>query len=130
MLNIVASLTAPFLFTRWLGARLGVDAKLAEPIAAGRSICGASVVIANNTVTRSSDEDVAYALACVTVIGSLAMLLLPLLGGALQLDAHAFGLWSGASIREIAQVVAAAFQHGPEAGKIGTIAKLSRVTLF
>ncbi|MFN3623541.1 MAG: YeiH family protein, partial [Hyphomicrobium sp.] len=48
----------------------------------------------------------------------------------LQLDPHGFGLWTGASIHEIAQVVAAAFQDGTAAGQFGTIAKLSRVTLL
>lgn len=130
MLIIVATLLATFQFTRWLGARLGVDAKLAELIAAGTSICGASAVIAANTVTRGSDEEVTYAVACVTVFGSLAMFLLPFLGGVIELDAHAFGLWTGASIHEIAQVVAAAFQRGQSAGEFGTIAKLSRVILL
>ena len=130
MLIIAATLLATFQFTRWLGARLGVDAKLAELIAAGTSICGASAVIATNTVTRGSDEDVAYAVACVTVFGTLAMFLLPFLAALLHLDAHAFGLWSGASIHEIAQVVAAAFQRGQQAGEFGTIAKLSRVILL
>ncbi len=130
MLIIIATLLATFQFTRWLGARLGVDAKLAELIAAGTSICGASAVIATNTVTRASDEDVAYAVACVTVFGSLAMFLLPFLGGVLHLDAHAFGLWTGASIHEIAQVVGAAFQRGQQAGEFGTIAKLSRVIML
>lgn len=130
MAIIATTLVATFVFTRWLGARLGVDRKLAELIAAGTSICGASAVIATNTVTRGSDEDVAYAVACVTVFGSLAMFGFPFLARVLQLDAHAFGLWTGASIHEIAQVVAAAFQRGQEAGEFGTIAKLSRVMLL
>jgi uncharacterized integral membrane protein (TIGR00698 family) len=46
------------------------------------------------------------------------------------LSPHAFGLWAGASIHEIAQVVAAAFQNGTEAGNFATIAKLSRVMLL
>ena len=41
-----------------------------------------------------------------------------------------FGLWTGASIHEVAQVVAAAFQAGQEAGEFGTVAKLSRVILL
>ncbi|WP_116133538.1 YeiH family protein [Tropicimonas sp. IMCC34043] len=127
---IVATVAATFVFTKWLGARLGVDARLTELIAAGTSICGASAVIATNTVTRGSDEDVAYAVACVTVFGSLSMLLIPLAGSALHLAPHAYGLWTGASIHEVAQVVAAAFQHGDEAGQFGTIAKLTRVMLL
>jgi uncharacterized integral membrane protein (TIGR00698 family) len=127
---IAATLIATFVFTKWLGRMIGVDAKLAELIGAGTSICGASAVIATNTVTRGSDEDVAYAVACVTVFGSLSMLLYPLLPGLLHLSPAAFGLWSGASIHEIAQVVAAAFQDGPRAGEIGTVAKLTRVMML
>ncbi len=127
---IAATLVATFAFTVWMGRLLGVDRKLTQLIAAGTSICGASAVIATNTVTDAADEDVAYAVACVTVFGSVAMFSYPLLPGLLHLDPHAFGLWSGASIHEIAQVVAASFQGGQKAGEFGTIAKLSRVMLL
>lgn len=127
---IVLTLVATLLFTKWFGERLGVERKLTELIAAGTSICGASAVIATNTVTNAPDEDVAYAVACVTVFGSIAMFLYPLAPGLLHLSAHAYGLWAGASIHEIAQVVAAAFQDGKTAGDFGTIAKLSRVMML
>lgn len=127
---ILLALAATFTFTKWLGQLMGVDHRLAELIAAGTSICGASAVIATNTVTEGSDEDVAYAVACVTVFGSLAMFVYPVLPGLLHLDAHEFGLWSGSSIHEIAQVVAAAFQDGNRAGETATIAKLTRVMML
>jgi len=127
---IVVTLLATFLFTTWVGRLLGVDAKLTQLIAAGTSICGASAVIATNTVTDGSDEDVAYAVACVTVFGSIAMFSYPLLVGALHMDPHAYGLWAGSSIHEIAQVVAAAYQDGAQAGEFGTIAKLTRVMML
>jgi uncharacterized integral membrane protein (TIGR00698 family) len=127
---IVLTLVATFVFTTWLGRLIGVDRKLSQLIAAGTSICGASAVIATNTVTQAHDEDVAYAVACVTVFGSMAMFAYPLLPTVLRLDPHAFGLWSGASIHEIAQVVAAAFQDGDQAGQFATIAKLSRVMML
>jgi uncharacterized integral membrane protein (TIGR00698 family) len=127
---IALSLIGTFLVTVWLGRWLGVEPKLAELIAAGTSICGASAVIATNTVTEARDEDVAYAVACITIFGSLAMLAYPLLPAVLDLSPHAYGLWTGASIHEIAQVVAAAFQDSREAGELGTVAKLSRVMLL
>jgi uncharacterized integral membrane protein (TIGR00698 family) len=127
---IAATLIATFFFTKALGRWLGVDRKLTELIAAGTSICGASAVIATNTVTRGRDEDVCYAVACVTLFGSIAMFVYPLLGTLLQLTAKDYGLWTGSSIHEIAQVVAAAFQHGDEAGQSGTIAKLTRVMML
>jgi uncharacterized integral membrane protein (TIGR00698 family) len=127
---IAATLAATFLFTMWLGRVFGVDGKLVELIAAGTSICGASAVVSANTITRASDEDVAYAIACVTVFGSASVLLYPSFEGLIALTPHAYGLWAGASIHEVAQVVAAAFQNSLEAGKFGTIAKLSRVMLL
>jgi uncharacterized integral membrane protein (TIGR00698 family) len=127
---IAVTLVATFLFTKWVGRLIGVDRRLAELIAAGTSICGASAVIATNTVTAAPDEDVAYAVACVTVFGSVAMFVYPMLPGVLQLSHHAFGLWAGSSIHEIAQVVAAAYQDGTQAGDFATIAKLSRVMML
>lgn len=127
---IVATLVLAFLFTKWAGRLLGVDRKLTELIAAGTAVCGASAVVATNSVTRGSDEDVAYAIACVTVFGSLSMLLFPLAGAGMQLSAESYGIWAGAAIHEVAQVVAAAFQGGELAGQTGTVAKLSRVMLL
>src|SRR5258708_31464855 len=130
-LNIIAAtVLAAFAFPVWIGKLLGVEPKLAQLIAAGTSICGASAVIATNTVTNADDEDVAYSVACVTVFGSAAMFVYPLLPGLLHLDPHGFGLWAGASIHEIAQVIAAAFQDGQKAGGFATIAKLTRVMLL
>jgi uncharacterized integral membrane protein (TIGR00698 family) len=127
---IAVTLVATFAFTKLLGRLIGVDRQTAELIAAGTSVCGASAVIAANTVTRAREEDVAYAVASVTVFGSIAMLAYPVLGAMLGLDDRAYGLWTGASIHEIAQVAAAAFQGGQAAGEFGTIAKLSRVMML
>ena len=130
LLIVATTLIASFVFATWAGRALGVDRKLTQLIAAGTSICGASAVIATNTVTDAHDEDVAYAVACVTVFGSIAMFTYPLLPGLLHLDPQAYGLWSGASIHEIAQVVAASFQDGKVAGEFGTMVKLARVMLL
>jgi uncharacterized integral membrane protein (TIGR00698 family) len=127
---IALTLVSTFIFVTWFGTVIGVDRKLTQLIAAGTSICGASAVIATNTVTQAHDEDVAYAVACVTVFGTIAMFAYPLLPDLLHLGPRAFGLWSGASIHEIAQVIAAAFQAGRQAGEFATIAKLSRVMML
>ncbi|WP_460272603.1 YeiH family protein [Celeribacter sp. ULVN23_4] len=130
ILIVAAVLTSTFIFTKTMARVLGVDRKLGELIAAGTSVCGASAVIAVNTVTRGEDEDVAYAIACVTVFGTLSMLIMPVLGGALALAPESYGLWVGATVHEVAQVMGAAFTHGDAAGQAGTIAKLSRVLML
>jgi uncharacterized membrane protein YadS len=66
-----------FAFTVWIGELLGVEPKLAQLIAAGKLIRGASVVIATNAVTNAHDKDVAYAIARVIVFGSVAMFAYP-----------------------------------------------------
>jgi uncharacterized integral membrane protein (TIGR00698 family) len=126
----VITLAATFFFTLWVGRRLGIERQLTTLIAAGTSICGASAVVATNAVVDGGDEDVAYAIATVTVFGSISMVLFPFLNGFIHLDPQGFGLWTGSSIHEVAQVVAAAFQDGTVAGQFGTIVKLTRVLML
>ncbi|WP_246659291.1 putative sulfate exporter family transporter [Rhizobium sp. FY34] len=127
---VTATLVTSFAAVMLAGHALGVDRRLTGLIAAGTSVCGASAVIAANAAVRGREEDVAYAVACVTIFGSLSMLSFPLLAAPLSLDAVSYGLWSGATIHEVAQVVAATFQAGTVAGQYGTIAKLARVMLL
>ena len=75
------------------------------------------------------DEDVAYAFACVTVFGFVAVFACPLLPGLLHLDQLGFDLWSGESFQEIAQAMAASFQNG-KAGEFAMLARMSRVMLL
>ncbi|RUT85783.1 MULTISPECIES: YeiH family protein [unclassified Mesorhizobium] len=127
---VAATLGATFVFTTTLGRLIGVDAKLAQLIAAGTSICGASAIVATNIVTDARDEDVTYAVASITLFGTVAMLGFPLMAPMLGLDQHAFGLWAGASIHEVAQVIGAGFQNGTQSGEIATVAKLTRVAML
>lgn len=127
---VALTLGSTFLFTITLGRLIGVDAKLAQLIAAGTSICGASAIVATNIVTDARDEDVTYAVASITLFGTVAMLGFPLLAPLLGLDQHAFGLWAGASIHEVAQVIGAGFQNGTQSGEIATVAKLTRVAML
>lgn len=128
--TIAAILAASFIVTTHLGRWLGVDAGLTRLIAAGTSICGASAIAAANTVTDAPEEDVVYAIACISIFGSLAMFVYPWLQGPLRLDAFAYGLWAGASIHEVAQVVAAGFAIGDDAGTYAVVAKLTRVMML
>ena len=129
LLIVAITVIATFTFTVWMGRNLGVDHRLSQLIAAGTSI-GASAILATNTITDAPDEDVAYAIACITLFGSIAMFTYPLLQGLLRLDSQTYGFWSGASIHEVAQVVAASFQVSKRAGEVGMIVKLTRVMLL
>ncbi len=130
LLAVMGGLFTCFFGTIWLGRRLGVDSRLTRLIATGTAVCGASAVVAANSVSRGSDEDVAYALATVTLFGTLAMLVVPALALLLGLDPELAGIWTGASIHEVAQVVGAATQLGSQATQTATIAKMARVLML
>jgi uncharacterized integral membrane protein (TIGR00698 family) len=130
ILLLVLTVVLTYVFTAWLGRALGVNAKLTDLIAAGTSICGASAIVAANSAIRGRDEDMAYALAVVTLFGTVLMFSLPLAGQALAMGAHSYGVWAGAAVHEVPQVVAAAFARGQEAGEVGTVAKLTRVLML
>lgn len=122
------ALTIPF--TIWLGTVLGVSSPLAQLIGAGTGICGASAIVAANQVVQGRQEDVAYALAVITLCGTAALLIYPELGPLLGLNPRTYGLWAGSSIHEVVQAVGAAAAGGPVAVQAGTITKLARVVLL
>lgn len=97
MAAIVLIIAGCIAFTLWLGRILGISPKLARLIAAGTSICGAFAVAAVDAVTGADDEEVAYAISCVTVFGTMSMFLYPVIGNLLHLSDHAYGVWTGAA---------------------------------
>jgi len=124
------SLLSTFVFVVAVGMAIKVDRGLTYLLAIGTSICGAAAIVAGNSVVRAKDSDVFYALGCITVFGTVAMLIYPPLASALGLQPVTFGIWAGASIHEVAQVVGASFQYGQVSGEVGTIAKLARVLML
>ncbi len=125
---VVVGVTVPAAI--WLGRLLGVQPGLAALLGMGTGICGASAIVATNQVVRAKDEDVTYALAVITLCGTVGLVLLPLLAEPLGMSALAYGLWAGASLHEVVQAVGAAAAGGPEAAQSGTVMKLARVMLL
>ncbi len=130
ILILIVVVTATFLVTAWLGQLLGLDRSLSWLIAMGTAICGVAAIAATSATIRSNSKDTAYAVACITLFGSVAMFTYPLLPQLLNLSDQQYGFWIGNSVHEVAQVVAAGFQHNTAAGEIATITKLGRVLLL
>ena len=131
LIVVIGVVALTFLGTLWLGPRLGVSKSLSLLIATGFSICGASAVAAMEGVVEADEEEVTYAIALVTLCGSLAIVLLPLLRNVLGLsDPQLFGSWVGASVHDVAQVIATSSTGGDTAVQAATVVKLSRVVLL
>lgn len=131
LIVVIGVVALTFLGTLWLGPRLGVSKSLSLLIATGFSICGASAVAAIEGVVEADEEEVTYAIALVTLCGSLAIVLLPVLRNTLGLsDPQLFGSWVGASVHDVAQVIATSSTGGETAVHAATVVKLSRVVLL
>jgi uncharacterized integral membrane protein (TIGR00698 family) len=127
---VVVTVACGFLGTLGIGRLLRVPRGLALLVATGFSICGASAIAAMEGVTDRRDEDVATAVALVTLYGGLAIALVPAVGGLVGLHGVALGTWAGLSVHEVAQVVAAATPAGAAAVAAAVVVKLSRVVLL
>lgn len=128
-------LTSTFLLTYWLGTKwLKMDRKTTLLIGSGASICGAAAVIAAEPVVRAQAHKVTIAVATVVVFGTLSMLLYPFLYHlgwlAPWLDAQRFGIYSGSTIHEVAQVVVAGNAISTEVGAAAVVTKMIRVMML
>ena len=126
----VAVVLLTFLGTAWLGRRMGLPGDQPLLIATGFSICGASAVAAMNSVTDSEEDDVITSVALVTLCGTLAIILLPLLHHPLGLTDIQFGRWVGASVHDVGQVVATAQTAGPTALGQAVVVKMMRIAML
>jgi uncharacterized integral membrane protein (TIGR00698 family) len=127
---VVLTVLVAFAGTLVLGRVVGVSPGLALMIATGFSICGASAIAAMDSVAETEQEDVATAITLVTLYGSAAIALVPLVGSTLGMSPRHLGAWAGVSVHEVAQVVAAASPAGAAAVGIAVVVKLTRVVLL
>ena len=128
-------LTSTFLLTYWIGTRwLKIDKQTTLLIGSGASICGAAAVIAAEPVIKAEAHKVTIAVATVVVFGTVAMLLYPFLYhlGWLQpwLNAQQYGIYTGSTIHEVAQVVVAGNAVSPEVGDTAVVTKMIRVMML
>ncbi len=130
-------LTSTFALAWWAGTRwFGIDKESALLIGAGSAICGAAAVMAAEPVVRGRAEQVTVAVSTVVVFGTLAMFLYPALyqlnlaHGWIPMSAQAYGVFTGSTVHEVAQVVAAGRAVSAPAADTAVIAKMVRVMML
>jgi uncharacterized integral membrane protein (TIGR00698 family) len=126
----VISTAAALLFGWWIARRLGVGEKLGLLLGVGGAVCGASAVVAAESVVQGEKQDAAVAIGVITLLGTIGIVIYPLIGHALGMSAMVYGVWDGASVHEMAQVVAAGFGVSDEAARVATVVKLARIALL
>lgn len=115
----------------WLGTRVfGLDRDTALLVSAGSGICGAAAVLATDRVIESESHKVSVAVATVVVFGTIAMFLYPFLYPLTGFTERQFGVYTGATVHEVAQVVAAGRAVSQTASDTAVITKMLRVLLL
>jgi uncharacterized integral membrane protein (TIGR00698 family) len=129
-LIVVVTMTVVFTAVLVLARAARVEATLAVLLAVGTAVCGNSAIIATAPVLGARGREVAYAVATITLFGTLAIFLYPVIGHLLGMRDPAFGLWSGVAVNDTSQVVAASSSYSPDALEIATVVKLIRNALM
>ncbi|AZS13577.1 YeiH family protein [Paenibacillus lutimineralis] len=107
-----------------------VDQRLGILTACGTAICGAAAVVAIAPQIKANDDETAVGAATIAILGTVFTLAYTLLYPVLGLTAAGYGIFSGATLHEIAHVIAAAAPGGKEAVDLAVIVKLTRVALL
>jgi uncharacterized integral membrane protein (TIGR00698 family) len=131
--GIGVAIGATLLFGLLCARFLGFSKSFAVLTAGAVAICGASAAMAISSVLpqrESMERDTIFTVICVTTLSTLAMILYPMIAALLGLDRHQTGLFLGATIHDVAQVVGAGYGVSGETGDIATMIKLARVALL
>lgn len=97
------------------------------------AICGASAAMAISAVlprNEHTERNLTFTVLSVTVLSTFAMIAYPVLVRQLGLSDHFAGLFLGATIHDVAQVVGAGFSLSENAGDVATLVKLIRVAML
>lgn len=113
-----------------IGRLLRVSSTLRTLIGVGTGICGASAIAAVTPVVGAASAEVAYALSTIFLCNIAAVFVFPLVGHALGLSQHAFGVFAGTAVNDTSSVVATATIYGRQATDTAVVVKLVRTLMI
>jgi uncharacterized integral membrane protein (TIGR00698 family) len=133
LLLVVAAITLTILTATALARLMGFDPRFGILSGGATAICGASAAMALSAAMPShplKERATLYTVVGVSTLSTVAMLLYPAIARLLGLDDEHSGIFIGAAIHDVAQVIGAGYAVSPEAGDTATIVKLARVAML
>ena len=133
VLLVVCAVLATLLFGVVLGRLLGCERQLGVLTGGSVAICGASAAMAISSVLPKGPDtqrQTLFTIIGVTSLSTIAMVLYPIIGDVLQFNDQEMGIFIGATIHDVAQVVGAGYSVSPTTGDLGTFIKLLRVAML
>ncbi len=128
----LATIGTALLLVTWLSRVVGLPKRLGMLIAVGTAICGNTAIVATGPVIGADEDEVSYAVACITLFGLFALIVHPFIAFELFAgDGHLAGLFLGSAIHDTAQVAGAGLLYAQQFGdtsalESATVTKLVR----
>jgi len=133
ILIVIGAIILTILFGRYFVSALKLDSGMGLLTAGATAICGASAALAISAVMPKHDKlerDTIFTVIAVTALSTMAMIIYPLIVEALGFDNTEKGIFIGATIHDVAQVVGAGYMISDETGNVATFTKLFRVAML
>jgi len=130
---VVASVFATIAFGIVTSRLLGLDRNLGILTGGATAICGASAAMAIAAVlprNESSERELSFTIAGITVLSTSAMVIYPIIAKHLGLSADQSGVFIGGTIHDVAQVAGAGYSISHETGDYAVLTKMLRVGML
>ncbi|NWQ42869.1 YeiH family putative sulfate export transporter [Bacillus sp. EB106-08-02-XG196] len=126
----IVIITFTLLVIMCIGRFFSIDRHLSALIAVGTAVCGAAAIVAVAPLIGAKKELTAISVAFIAIMGTVVTIIYTFLYPVLGLDPYNFGLLTGATLHELAHVIAAAAPGGDISSDTALLVKLGRVGLL
>ncbi|MBI9090769.1 MAG: putative sulfate exporter family transporter [Desulfobacterium sp.] len=130
VIMIVILISAALVVSHFMGRLTKIPTRLAILLGVGTAVCGNTAIAAIAPVINAKREEFSFAIATNTLIGTIAVVVFPIIGRYLGYSDAFFGTWVGTAVNDTSQVIATGFSYSQEAGEMATIIKLTRNSMM
>ena len=130
LLVLVVTLPTTFFVAHATAGVLKLRREMADLVAIGTMICGASAINALAPTVFARRRDQGLAVTTIFLFSVVALMLLLPVGTALGLDTESAGLWAGLAVNDLSSSVAVGGQFGEDESVMAAMAKTIRIVLL
>ena len=130
---VISVVTLTILVSTWAARAMGFKTEFGILSGGATAICGASAAMALSAALpphERKERATGFTIIGVSTLSTIAMILYPAISNLFGFDDHHAGVFIGATIHDVAQVVGAGYAISPEAGDTATVVKLMRVAML
>lgn len=130
VLVLLVTLPTTFCVAHAVAGALGLRREMADLVAIGTMVCGASAINALAPTVYARRRDQGLAVTAIFLFSVVALTTLLPIGTALGLDVESSGLWAGLAVNDLSSSVAVGGQFGEDQGIVAAMGKTVRIVLL